>query len=138
MELIRIFLDACIIIYWVESSEPFYSKLLMKLDHIVEQHPEHILTVSRLSFLECLVKPTREKDKKTIEIYRNFFESAELEIIEIEPSMIETATQLRADYSLRTPDAIQAASCLVAGEQHIFLTNDKRFTSVTQLNVVTL
>lgn len=134
----RIFLDACIIIYWVESSEPFYSKVLTQLRSIAEQYPEHVLTLSRLSFLECLVKPMREKDKKIIEIYRGFFESTELEIIEIDFEVIDIATQLRADYGLRTPDAIQAASCLSLGEQHIFLSNDKRFTSVTKLNVVTL
>ena len=134
----RIFLDACIIIYWVESSEPFYSKVLAQLRHIAAQYPDHVLTVSRLSFLECLVKPTREKDHKTIEVYRKFFESSELEIIEIDSAVIDTATQLRADYGLRTPDAIQAAGCLLLGEQPLFFTNDKRFASVTKLNVVTL
>lgn len=138
MELSRIFLDACIIIYWVESAEPFFSKLLKQLNDIAEQHPEHVLMVSRLSLLECLVKPMRDKDKKTVEKYREFFESTELKIIEIDSRVIDIATKLRADYGLRTPGAIQAASCLSSGKQHIFLSNDKRFTSVTQLNVVTL
>lgn len=138
MELTRIFLDACIIIYWVESAEPFYSKLLTQFNNIAEQYPEHVLTISRLSFLECLVKPTREKDKKTIDIYRDLFESAEIEIIEMNEEVINIATQLRADYGLRMPDAIQAASCLSSNESHVFLTNDKRFASVTCMNVVTL
>lgn len=134
----RLFLDACIIIYWVESAEPFFSKLLEQLNYIALEYPQHIVTVSRLSFLECLVKPTREKDAKTIEAYRKFFESPELEMMEIDSAVIDSAIQLRADYGLRTPDAIQVASCLFSDEQHLFLTNDKRFTSVKRLKVVTL
>ncbi len=138
MELINIFLDACIIIYWVEAAEPFYSKLAAQLRHVAEQYPEHMLTVSRLSLLECLVKPLREKDSKTLSLYQDFFESTELTIIEIDSAVVDIATKLRADFGVRTPDAIQAASCLSTGERHIFLTNDKRFDSVSQLNILLL
>lgn len=138
MAVIRLFLDACIIIYWVESAEPFYSQLLSQLRSIAEKHPQHILTISRLSFLECLVKPIREKDTKILMIYQEFLETQHLEIIEVDQTVIEIATELRAHHALRTPDAIQAASCIALQEKHLFLTNDKRFCSVSSLNTLTL
>lgn len=132
--MIRLFLDACIIIYWIESAEPFYSQLLSKLTEIAEKYPQHTLTISRLSFLECLVKPLREKDTKTLMSYKAFFEAQHMEIIEIDQAVIEVATELRAQHNLRTLDAIQAASCMSANKKHLFLTNDKRFCSVSNLS----
>ena len=133
----KIFLDACVIIYWVEVAEPFYTKLLSKLRTIAEQYPEHTLSISRLSFLECLVKPLRLQDKKSLNVYQQFFDAQELEIIEIDATVIDTATQLRAKHNLRTPDAIQIASCLSMNTDHLFLTNDKKLSCVeSHLNVM--
>jgi predicted nucleic acid-binding protein len=39
---------------------------------------------------------------------------------------------------LRTPDALQAASCLQLGAKHIFLTGDAGFRKVAGLNVKVL
>lgn len=134
----RIFLDACIIIYWVEAALPYYSTLISKLESISSQYPIHTITVSRLSILECLVKPLRNKEAKIVKVYQQFFESPDLSIIEIDHKVIELATLLRAEHNLRTPDAIQAASCLSTESQHLFLTNDKRLTSVNHLNIFQL
>lgn len=131
----KIFLDACIIIYWVESTEPFYSELIAKLTNIAKRYPQHTLAISRLSLLECLVKPIRKQDKKLLKIYQQFFESSQLSIIEIDSQVIDTATQLRAYHNLRTPDAIQAAGCLSLQESHLFLTNDKMFRKIPALTV---
>lgn len=134
----KIFLDACVIIYWVEAAEPFYSTLIAKLKDIDRKYPDHEITVSRLSFLECLTLPLRNKDHKILELYRTFFELPELVIIEIDRDVIDKATQLRAKYGLRTPDAIQAASCMTNSKKNLFLTNDKGFKKVDGLNSVLL
>lgn len=131
----RIFLDACIIIYWVEAAEPFYSQFIATLRNVAERHPNHVLTISRLSFLECLVKPRREKDMVTLKTYQDFFESPALSIIEIDHHVIDMAITLRADYNIRTPDAIQMACCLSTGETHLFLTNDMKLAKIPTLNV---
>ncbi len=134
----RVFLDACIIIYWVEAAHPFYKTLTSTLQTVAEQHPDHTLTVSRLSLLECLVKPLRDKDKAILTVYQQFFESPKLSIIEIDHKVIDIATQLRADHTIRTPDAIQAACCLSTNDQHLFLTNDKKLSRISNLNVLQL
>jgi len=41
----------------------------------------------------------------------------------------------RVRHSLRTPDTLQAASCLQLGARHVFLTGDAGFRKVEGLNV---
>ena len=131
----NLFLDACIIIYWVETADPFYSALIKKLENIYQKDHNTRLCVSRLSLLECLTKPLQEKDQDKLHLYHQFFTLPDLSIVEIDAHVIDLATQLRAFHKLRTPDAIQVASCLNLAEKHLFLTNDKRLGSIPDLNV---
>lgn len=107
-----LFLDANIIIYRVETVDPFNQQLLLLLQELTTKHSNTDFAVSRLSMLECLVKPLRDNNSNQIDRYRAFFVSTGLQIIEINALVIETATLLRARHGLRTPDAIQAASAL--------------------------
>ena len=50
-------------------------------------------------------------------------------------NIIDIATQIRSDYGLKTPDALQAACCLSLQSQHIFLTEDHAFNKVGKLKV---
>ena len=49
--------------------------------------------------------------------------------------MVELATAIRVRHGLRTPDALQAASCLQFGAEHMVLTGDGAFARVAALNV---
>lgn len=130
-----LFLDANIIIYRVEAVEPFNQQVLATVKELVALHPQAGFAVSRLSMMECLVKPLRDQNDADIERYRGFFASAGLQIIEISSLVLETATLLRARHGLRTPDAIQAASALSLKGPVTFLTGDKQFSRVPGLNV---
>ena len=48
---------------------------------------------------------------------------------------VELATAIRVRHGLRTPDALQAASCLQLGRDHLLLTGDATFQRVQGLNV---
>ncbi len=130
-----LFLDANIIIYQVEAVEPFNRQVFATVQELVARHPDAGFAVSRLSMLECLVKPLREQNTAEIDRYRAFFASAGLQMVEVSSQVIETATLLRARHGLRTPDAIQAASALSVKAPVTFLTGDKQFTKVPGLNV---
>jgi predicted nucleic acid-binding protein len=130
-----LFLDANIIIYRVESVEPFNQQVLSSVQELMTLYPDAGFAVSRLSMMECLVKPLRDKNTAEIHRYRDFFASAGLQIMEVSSLIIETATLLRARHGLRTPDAIQAASALSVKGPVTFLTGDKLFTKVPGLNV---
>jgi len=81
----------------------------------------------------------RQKDNYTIEQYRSFFARQDLQIIELASEIVEKALWLRVNYNLRTPDALQAASALELAPIGLqFLTGDKTFTRVPELNVKVL
>jgi predicted nucleic acid-binding protein len=130
-----LFLDANIIIYRVEAVEPFNERVLAMVQGLVAIHPNAGFAVSRLSMLECLVKPLRDQNSADVERYRDFFSSTGLQIVEVSSLVLETATLLRARHGLRTPDAIQAASAMSIKGPVTFLTGDKQFGKVPGLNV---
>ncbi len=130
-----LFLDANIIIYRVETVEPFNQQVVAVLRVLLDKYPHAGFAVSRLSMMECLVKPLRDQNSADIEQYRAFFVSAGLQIVEVSAQVIEMATMLRARHGLRTPDAIQAASALSITGPVTFLTGDRQFGKVPGLNV---
>lgn len=130
-----LFLDANIIIYRVETVEPFNQLVLATVQELVAQHPNAGFAVSRLSMMECLVKPLRDQNNCDIERYRGFFASSGLQIIEVSSLVLETATLLRARHGLRTPDAIQAASAMSIKGPVTFLTGDRQLSKVPGLDV---
>jgi predicted nucleic acid-binding protein len=131
-----LFLDACVIIYWIEAVEPFYSELQNTLRSIHNQYPQAVFAVSRLSKLECRVKPLREGDIFLLELYEPFFAADNLIIIELDAQVIDTATRLRTQYNLRTPDALQAACALAVSDEIRFITGDVKFKQIQELSVL--
>lgn len=131
-----IFLDACSIIYWVEMAEPYYSRIMTYLQSLEQESAgTPVYAVSRISILECLVKPLRDNDQTLIKRYGQFFAARNLQIVELSPAVVDRATQIRAFCSLKAPDAIQAASALSIKGPVRFVTNDKRFAVVPDLTV---
>ena len=129
------FFDASALIYLVEGSPPFAEKLRAELSRWAKKHPDADAALSRLSWLECRVKPAREGDHATLAAFDAFFGRPELIWIELTKDVVELATAIRVRHSLRTPDALQAASCLQIGAGHVFFTGDAAFERVEGLNV---
>lgn len=78
----RIYLDACSIIYLAEAASPFHEAIVLRLrQHQVDAGSS--LITSRLSSLECRVRPIKDNDGKLLADYDRFFAAARLEIIEI-------------------------------------------------------
>jgi len=94
--------------------------------------------VSRLSWLECRVRPARENDLATLAAFDAFFARTDLIWVELEKDVVELATAIRVKHGLRTADALQAASCLQLGAKHVFLSGDAGFKKVAGLNVKVL
>ncbi|MEK8017200.1 MAG: type II toxin-antitoxin system VapC family toxin [Candidatus Parabeggiatoa sp.] len=128
----NLFLDACAIIYLIEAG----SKQGETVRNRVTQHLKNngTLSVSRLSLLECRVMPLKKGDSDLLARYEQFFELPSLKIIELTEEVVEHSTHLRVRYSLRTPDVLQAACAIMANADQ-FLTGDKQFLSVQELQV---
>ena len=77
----------------------------------------------------------RNKDITLLKRYDDFFSTDGLLIVNLSRNIIDIATQIRSDYGLKTPDALQAACCLSLQSQHIFLTEDHAFNKVGKLKV---
>jgi len=133
---VKLFFDACIVIYQVEAADPFYSRVARDVVTLQKAHSKLEFAVSRLSLLECLVRPMREGNEATISRYEDFFNAVDLELVELTPRVIDLATRLRASYDLRTPDAIQAACALSLRGRTIFMTGDASFRKVEGLEVL--
>jgi predicted nucleic acid-binding protein len=124
-----LFLDACTIIYLLETQSPFHEQVLNR----IQQYYDQKIAVSSLSLLECCIKPTRENDLILLNRYEKFFEASDVQIIELRIPVIRTATQLRAKYNLPTPDALQIASAMCLTEEILFVTADKRLQKITEV-----
>jgi uncharacterized protein len=95
------------------------------------------LVSSRLTRLECRSKPLRAGDLATLAKFDVFFAGIELILADVRPAVIERATDLRARYNLKTPDALHYATAVEVGAT-VFLTGDRSFTRCTEVPVEVL
>ena len=130
--------DASALIYLIEGKEPFAGKVRKELAGAARKHPDLGSAVSRLTWLECRVGPMKANDNSILASYDAFFARPDLVWVELSKDVVELAAAIRVTHGLRTPDALQAASCLQLGAKHIFLTGDAVFKRVTSLNVKVL
>ena len=85
---------------------------------------------STITMAELLVHPYREKNSQTADRYYGLFSTfPHLEWKGLTLEIADLAARFRADYNLRTPDAIQAATATKGGATG-FLTNDFSFERV--------
>mgnify|MGYP001252557368 CR=1 FL=1 len=120
----RVLLDTVALIYFLEENER-YSKSAEKIFNRIESGQLQGVIAS-LVFAELLVPLYRSGDPQAAtglsNRLRNF---RNLEVIPLTTEISMGAARLRADYGLRTPDAIHAATAISTQSTGI-LTNDKR------------
>lgn len=124
----RFYLDTAPVIYTVEQV-PLYAAAV---DTRLSAH-DAVLVTSDLTRMECRVKPLRDGNTDLLKDFDDYFEGTVADIIALSREVIDRATEIRAQYGFRTPDAIHLAAAVVSG-CNVFLTNDhrlERFTDVT-------
>lgn len=129
------FFDASALIYLIEGADPFAARLRKELAAAAKKYPDLGAAVSRLSWLECRIGPMRTNDSATLALFDGFFARPDLVWVDLTREVIELAAAIRVRTGLKTPDALQAASCLQLGDDHLFLTGDGAFRRVSGLNV---
>lgn len=131
-----VFLDTAPLIYFIEGHSE-YQPILSRLFDFNDKGGFSFIT-SSVTLLEVLVKPLRQGQKTIAEQYRDILTTAPgIELVDVTSAIAEQAAQLRAKYNLRTPDAIQLATCIELGADY-FLTNDNRLKAVSETTVVTV
>lgn len=128
-----LFLDACALIYRFEGAAEYRTAAIALIAQVTAGQTTVDLAVSRLSVLECRVKPLRDGDADLLKRYDDFF--AAVHVVELSPAVVDLATELRVRHGLKTPDALQAACALSLQGDAVFVTADQGFSSVTALDV---
>jgi predicted nucleic acid-binding protein len=128
--------DTAPLIYFVERN-PTYLDVMRTIVQLVDSGRLAGFS-SVVTLTEVLTYPKRVGNKEIENEYRSLLiRSRNFVLIGIDPTIAESAADLRVRYRLRTPDALQIAAALEAGCQG-FLTNDRSLKRVDEIRVLLL
>lgn len=116
----RAYLDSCIVIYLVQGSSTVRSSIQNTLR---KENPS--IFVSPLTRLECRVWPLRQEAPELLAAFDRFFLSRDLRRSRMTHAVFDRATELRAGFGVRTPDALHIAAAIESACDE-FWTNDRR------------
>lgn len=132
----RVYIDTQSVIYTIEHNKR-YEPTLLSLWAAVSAGTIELVT-SELTVMEALVGPYKSRDRRVEAAFEHLFGSAVLTLLPVTLDVLRSAARLRATVpKLRTPDAIHAATALLAGIS-LFVTNDFAFRAVPGLVVEVL
>jgi predicted nucleic acid-binding protein len=127
-----IYLDTNVVIRLVEGDAPTRAPLTARLAAALGVSAS--LVTSRLTRLECRSKPLRAGDLGTLAQFDVFFAGVELVLADVSSAVIERATDLRAPYNLKTPDALHYATAVEVSAT-VFLTGDRGLSRCSEVPV---
>ena len=81
-----VFFDASALIYLVEGAEPFASRVRSALAQLTKKHPKMGAAVSRLSWLECRVRPARNNELATLAKFDDVIGFEKLKVVHLNDS----------------------------------------------------
>jgi predicted nucleic acid-binding protein len=132
----RVYIDTEILIYSVER-HPMYGPMLDALWEQADNGTIELVT-SELAVLEVLVLPIRLGDVALQQDYERLLTGGAIALFPVSRAVLRKAAELRAQLaSLRTPDALHAATALDAAARQ-FVTNDSVFARLAALEVTIL
>ena len=131
-----VYADTPVFIYSLEK-HPVYEPLLQPLWRAVQAGTLDVVS-SELALMEVLVGPLKSSDVALESAYEQLFREPGIRLTPIGATILREAARLRASIpTLRTPDAIHAATAFASGIA-LFLTNDPGFRRVPGLPLTIL
>ncbi|MDD9981028.1 MAG: type II toxin-antitoxin system VapC family toxin [Gammaproteobacteria bacterium] len=132
----RTYLDANIYIYAFEGIETYRRRIAELLAAIDRQ--DAVVIASELLFTELLPRPIREGRHDLVERYMELIQrTPRIHLAPVDRSVILRSVHLRANFGLRSIDALHLATALVHGCD-TFVTNDRHVARVDRIRVLTL
>jgi len=129
-------IDSSPFIYYIEA-HPGYLETVLPFFEGIRQGKFRAVT-SVVTLLELLVHPYRRNDSQLADEYREILlHSGNITCMEVTTEIAERAAILRSEHPIRTPDAIQMGTALIASATY-FLTNDARLPSLPGLKILML
>ena len=131
-----LYLDAAPLVYYVEEN-PTYVKVMDVVIDLIESKPIQAFS-SVILIPEVLMLPRRLGKTELVKTYQAILLNSRAFQLKVVSLQIATrATDLRAQYNLRTPDALHVATALETSCD-AFLTNDLELKRVTEIKVLVL
>lgn len=127
-----VYLDTSILIYTIENVRGYLDALMPLWQASRAQQIE--LATSDLTVMEALTGPIKKGDAELVNAYEEVFSGTDVRLIPIDQFVLREAARVRARTSLRTPDAIHAATALLTGCAAL-VTNDSAFRILTHMPV---
>jgi predicted nucleic acid-binding protein len=132
----RILLDASVWIYHFEQNAVFSAAAGRVIDEL--EAGEFRGVASELTLLELTVKPLqlrRQDVADDCETLLSYFPN--LDLVPVSRDILIHAAGLRAEFRVRTPDAIQLATAVASGAT-CAITSDEAWTQIPSLEVLLL
>jgi predicted nucleic acid-binding protein len=124
--------DTAPIIYVLEGNPRFCDQFTGLFEAAQAGHLN--LAISTITLAEVLTGPFKAGQTALAKRFENALSRHTL--LAVTPSVAVLAAQLRAQYGLRLPDAIQLATALDSGAT-AFVTHDRAFSHVTGIDILT-
>lgn len=129
-------IDTMIFIYHFED-HPQYSHITERIFDAIE-HGKYKAVTSVITLIEILVKAKRDGNLTAAKDYKDLLLTfPNLKIFDLDLKISDVASDLRARYAIKTPDAIQIATAVCGGSKS-FITNDESLKKVEEVRVLLL
>lgn len=128
--------DTAPLIYYIEDDSAYADMIQV----IVDKLDKNMMSAvgSTLLLTELLTQPKRRNDQELVEQYTALLEAANnFRLVSLDSTIAIRAAELRAQYNLKTPDALHVATALIS-DAEAFLTNDQGIKRVKELKVIVL
>jgi predicted nucleic acid-binding protein len=132
----RIALDTSVFIYQLEAN----TRYLALTDSVFSwlERAGHEAVTSTITMTELLVPSYRENDEPRVDAFYGLLSTyPNLRWVAPDLETADLAAMLRAQYRLRTPDALQAATAIRANATGM-ITNDPVFARIAELDTAVL
>jgi len=131
-------IDTPVFIYHFEKNQVYFNltkEIFSKLD---DDQLDFAAVTSVITLLEISVKPIKESRNDVLAEYSTkLLYDEKLTTFFLDETIALRAAELRAKYAIKTPDAIQIATAIIANAD-AFITNDKSLEKVEECTVLIL
>ncbi|MTJ07760.1 type II toxin-antitoxin system VapC family toxin [Anabaena sp. UHCC 0204] len=132
----KVFLDTSPVVYYVEAV-PAFAEVAKGIFTLIEKGQIQGV-VSPVTLAECVTLPIRLGQVTLRQRFTDLLTATEgILLVNIDAAIAQQAAELRIQYGLKLPDALQVATAIASGCE-AFLTNDVALKRVQELRVLTM
>ncbi len=130
-------LDASVFIYGFQE-HPQFLPVVRPLFERLDTDPAFRAVTSVVTLIEVIVHPLQLNRQDLLATYMTaLLNTPNVVTYAVDVAIARRAAELRSRFNLRTPDAIQVATAIIAGAQ-AFITNDLRLRRVTDIPILVI